>query len=95
MADVVDASGMAECGPELAPCLDDIFTKFRELAEHHYGAHALWGRGNRFVALAGVQHTTDSSCIGSVADVAPLLPPQSHEHAARPGTTGGDGAGPR
>jgi hypothetical protein len=32
VADVVDASGLRHCGPELSEILDELFTKFSELA---------------------------------------------------------------
>ena len=65
VADVVDSSGLQDCGPELSEVLDSIFTQFKELAEGRYNSSAMWGKGRRFIALSGVQHNTDSSCIGS------------------------------
>ena len=40
--------------------LDDIFTKFKDLAEGYFGAEALWGTGRRFIALSGVRRETES-----------------------------------
>ena len=28
----------------------------------------MWGKGRRFIALSGVQHNTDSSCLGNTDD---------------------------
>ena len=60
VADVVDVSGLRDCGPELTAVLDDIFTKFKDLAEGYFGAEALWGTGRRFIALSGVRRETES-----------------------------------
>ena len=69
VADVVECSGLQDCGPELSDVMDNVFTQFKELAEGRYKSSALWGKRRRFIALGGVQHNTDSSCMGSTDDV--------------------------
>ena len=68
VADVVNASGLQDCGPELSEILDNVFSQFKELAEGRYKSRTMWGKGRRFIALSGVQHNTDSSCLGSTDD---------------------------
>lgn len=69
VADVVSSSCLQDCGPELSDILDNVFTQFKELAEGRYNSSTMWGKGRRFIALSGVQHDTNSSCIGSTDDV--------------------------
>ena len=68
VADVVNSSGLQDCGPELSEILDNIFSQFKELAEGRYNSSTMWGKGRRFIALSGVQHNTDSSCLGNTDD---------------------------
>ena len=81
VAEVVQASGMAEGGSQfesaadrVVPTLDQTFVKFKELAEVHYGAKSLWVEGNRFCALGGVQYSTASSCIGELEQPVDVQP---------------------
>ncbi len=68
VADVVNSSDLQDCGQELSDILDNIFSQFKELAEGRYNSSTMWGKGRRFIALSGVQHNTDSSCLGSTDD---------------------------